>query len=344
MAPDLVTVGGLTIDHVISASGAYALSQPGGNGAYSAVGALMWCERVGLVSRAVATYPAEVLERLEAAGIDMRGVHRSPERLSAGNWFVYDDEGHRNDRYRSVPEALAQAGFSGGRMTPGEVAQWLDILARRAAPDEISYSEFRHRHPLISSQVPADYLSAKGVHLAPSRIDVLRDMVALFAPAGMTITMDAGWQFADLAPEALAPLLAHVDAFLPSRVELEALYPGAGLADALALLAPLCRGTAAVKLGPQGVLVWDRCGGRAVQVPAIPTEALDPTGAGDSFCGGFLAGLVETGDAVEAARFGVISASRIVACFGAQGTLPVDREATRASLADAHAAILKSLR
>jgi ribokinase len=89
----------------------------------------------------------------------------------------------------------------------------------------------------------------------------------------------------------------------------------------------------AVKLGPRGVLVWDRVAREGVLVPAEPTETLDPTGAGDAFCGGFLAGLVETGDARLAARFGTLAAARVVTCFGAEGALEADRAAMRALLA-----------
>ena len=55
MTPDLVTVGGLTVDNVVAADGTVALGQAGGNGAYSAVGALHWVGHVGLVSCAVAS-------------------------------------------------------------------------------------------------------------------------------------------------------------------------------------------------------------------------------------------------------------------------------------------------
>lgn len=79
-------------------------------------------------------------------------------------------------------------------------------------------------------------------------------------------------------------------------------------------------------------MVWDRAAAAPVAVPALRVEALDPTGAGDSFCGGFLAGLVETGDPVRAARFGAVSASRIVTCFGADGAMPLDRSTARAAL------------
>lgn len=329
---DLVTVGGLTVDNVISADGRVALAQAGGNGAYSAVGALIWQPRVGLVSCAVETYPRATIKRLQAHGVDLGGVAWSSERLGSCDWFIYDAKGERQEGLKSPPDALANAGFPTDRLSPSEVARWRSLLQSRVAPNEESYSEFRDRHPLMPAQVPAEWRQVKGVHIAPSQPEVMQAMIDHFAPGGTTITADPGCQLADRGLDDITPILARLDAFLPSEVELRALVPSTGLADALAALARLCPGAIAVKLGPEGVLVWDRVARAPVAVPPEPAATLDPTGAGDSFCGGFLAGLLETGDPVQAARFGAISAARIVARFGADGAMPVDRAAARAAL------------
>lgn len=318
--PDLVCVGGLTVDNVVAADGVVGLGRAGGNGAYSAVGARQWCTRVGLVSQAVASYPAEVLERLAAGGIDLGGVAFAPARLSACTWFLYAPDGSRDERFQSAPEELAAAGLPTDRLDAEQLARWRALLALRVAPEEVSYSQFRVANPLRPEQVPETFLAARGVHLASSGPEVMRAMLGRF-PRDMVRIADPGWQLAAHPLDALAPILAEVDAFLPSEVELAALVPGAAPADGLAALAARCPGAVAVKLGPRGVLVWDRAQAQAVEVPAERVEARDPTGAGDAFCGGFLAGLVETGDPVRAARFGAISAARAVSHFGADGAL-----------------------
>jgi ribokinase len=331
VTPALVTVGGLTVDNVVSADGTVALARAGGNGAYAAVGALQFQDRVGLVSHAVASYPRDVLARLEAGGVDLGGVRWSDVRLSACNWFIYDDEGRRDEALSSPPEALAAAGFPTDRLTRAQAAAWRATLMARDAPDELSYSAFRATRPLTPDQVPDAWRGARGVHLAPSAPEVMLAMLDRFGP-DTVVTADPGWQLAERPLASLAPLLVRLRAFLPSEVELRALVPGAGLAEALAELAELCPGAVAVKLGAKGVLVWDRAAAAPVAVAARPVAAADPTGAGDSFCGGFLAGLVETGDPINAARFGAIAASRVVTRFGADGALPADRAATRAAL------------
>ncbi len=331
--PDLVTVGGLTVDNIIASDGTVALARAGGNAAYSAVGARCFVQRVGLVSMAVASYPAETLARLQANGLMLDGVTRHPARLRYADWFIYDAAGDRHERLRSLPEDLAAAGFHKERLTPAEVARWLAMLKATPEPPEPSYSQFRHDTPMTPEQVPAHYLKARGAHLAPCRADVIAAMIGVFRPAGMPITLDPGWQLAGEPLDRLDPLLAAVDAFLPSEVELQALVPGASVSDALAELARRCRGAVAVKRGGRGSLVWDRTRREAVAVPIARAQAVDPTGAGDSWSGGFLAGLVETGDPVQAAHFGAVAAARIVSRFGADGALPVDQAAARESLA-----------
>ncbi len=331
-APDLVTVGGLTVDNVISADGTVALAQAGGNGAYSAVGALMWRPRVGLVSAAVASYPRATLRRLEEGGVDMAGVTWSDTRLEACNWFIYDTAGHREEGLTSPPGALAEAGFPIDRLTGTQIAEWRAALVARNSLGELSYSEFRNRTPLTPAQIPAGWDRARGVHLAPSQPDVLLPMLDFFGPEGGLVIADPGWQLAQRTLSEIAPILARLDAFLPSEVELRALVPDTGLSDALAVLARYCPGAVVVKMGGAGALVWDRARAEAVAVPAVAASPQDPTGAGDSFCGGFLAGLVENGNAVAAAHYGAISAARVVEQFGADGALPAPRDAARAAL------------
>lgn len=330
--PRLVTVGGLTVDNVIAADGRVALAQAGGNGAYSAVGALVFEPSVGLVSHAVASYPRGVIERLEAGGIDLSGVRWSDVQLSSCNWFIYDHEGRRDEALTSPPETLAESGFPTDRLSPRDVAAWRAHLKKRNTEAELTYSEFRTRNPLSAQQVPDAWRSARGVHLAPSQPDVMSDMLDLFEPHHPVITADPGWQLAALTLDEITPLLERLDAFLPSEVELAALVPGASPGAALQTISERMKGSVAVKLGGAGALVWDRDARCPVAVPVVGVDAHDPTGAGDSFSGGFLAGLVETGDAVHAVRFGAVAASHIVSSFGADGALPINRENARATL------------
>src|SRR5438034_374043 len=90
------------------------------------------------------------------------------------------------------------------------------------------------------------------------------------------------------------------DVFVPSRAELTELTgcdDPERAADGLLAAGVKC---VVVKLGGDGALVA-RAGSPPAWVPAAPAEVVDPTGAGDSFRGGFAAGLALGDAAVQAA-------------------------------------------
>jgi sugar/nucleoside kinase (ribokinase family) len=51
-------------------------------------------------------------------------------------------------------------------------------------------------------------------------------------------------------------------------------------------------------------------------VPSLPTEEIDPTGAGDVFAAAFLVRYHETGNPLEAAAFGACAAACVVEGLG----------------------------
>jgi sugar/nucleoside kinase (ribokinase family) len=69
--------------------------------------------------------------------------------------------------------------------------------------------------------------------------------------------------------------------------------------------------------GRDGVIVGQR-GEALVRVPVNPVDVVDPTGAGDSFNAGLLAGLARGLSPVEAARAAVVVAAEAVSAVGAR--------------------------
>ncbi len=83
-----------------------------------------------------------------------------------------------------------------------------------------------------------------------------------------------------------------------------------------------------VTRGFRGLSLFER--GRVRQVPSLPREEVDPTGAGDVFTAAFLVRYQETGDPEEAAAFGACAASCVVEGLGASRL--GDREEVRRRL------------
>jgi sugar/nucleoside kinase (ribokinase family) len=112
---------------------------------------------------------------------------------------------------------------------------------------------------------------------------------ALFArahAAGLTTSLDPGFDPSERWDGDLRETLAEVDLFFPNEVEVRAITRTDAVPDALRRLAGGRTRTIA-KLGAQGcaTLADD---GRLLQAPSYSVEAVDTTGAGDSFNAGFL--------------------------------------------------------
>lgn len=116
--------------------------------------------------------------------------------------------------------------------------------------------------------------------------------------AGMTVSMDTGWDSKGGWMEVIAGGLESVDLLFTNEVEALELT---GEATAEAAIARFPVANCCVKLGPAGCLL--RSEGELVRVPGFAVEAVDTTGAGDIFCGAFLAALGRGYGLREAARW-----------------------------------------
>lgn len=128
--------------------------------------------------------------------------------------------------------------------------------------------------------------------------------------AGATVSISPGSvAYIDaLGPDRFRTVIAGADLLLASIAEGAALTGAAHPTGIAQLLEPL---SLVLTRGADGVDVAGH------HVPAVVAPAVvDPTGAGDAFCAGFLAAWVNHGDAVEAARNGVDVAARAVGVIG----------------------------
>ncbi len=146
-------------------------------------------------------------------------------------------------------------------------------------------------------------------------------VLGLFAEAqrrGLATSVDpASYSFlAEVGPESFMKWTRGARFLFPNEDEAATL---AGTADPEAQLASLTRiyPIVAVKRGAAGAITGDSEGGRW-STSAPPTEAVDTSGAGDAFLGGFLAAYLK-GEGIEAAlKRGVALGSQSVTTIGAR--------------------------
>ncbi|HOK45682.1 MAG TPA: carbohydrate kinase family protein [Bryobacteraceae bacterium] len=137
--------------------------------------------------------------------------------------------------------------------------------------------------------------------------------------AGLTVSVDTGWDSQGRWLEDLGPCLPMTDLLFANEKEARILT---GIEDPRAAGLRLCElgaGTVVVKLGGEGCLVLRE--GIQISASAYDVPVLDTTGAGDCFAGGFLAALGRGASLQEAAQFANAVAALSIQTLGATAGL-----------------------
>jgi sugar/nucleoside kinase (ribokinase family) len=107
---------------------------------------------------------------------------------------------------------------------------------------------------------------------------------------GLTTSLDTAWDLKGRWMKALKPCLPYLDYFMPSEREVKKLLGHCRPRDAARTFLGLGTKTFILKRGEKGSILFARNGGE-IHMPAFKARAVDTTGAGDSFCAGFIKGL-----------------------------------------------------
>jgi sugar/nucleoside kinase (ribokinase family) len=160
------------------------------------------------------------------------------------------------------------------------------------SPEDRALVTYLGAIPALTGKDVTDAALAGADHLHVSSFffqDGLRpDLPGLFARArraGLTTSLDTGFDPSGRWDGGLREVLRETDLFFPNEVELRAIT---GCEDPVEGLRSLAGGPTRViaKLGREGATALD--GERILHVPAFPVATIDTTGAGDSFNAGFL--------------------------------------------------------
>ncbi len=135
---------------------------------------------------------------------------------------------------------------------------------------------------------------------------------------GCRTSIDVAWDARGRWMEALRPCLPYLDVLFANQDEAAQLTEVRTPEGAAASLREQGVGVVAVKLGERGAYV--DAGDWRGWVPAFEVPVVDTTGAGDAFCGGFLAGWLRGWTWEEVTRFAnAVGALAVTAVGGATG-------------------------
>ena len=277
------------------------LDRPGGSPLYAAGGAAVWEKEIGLLARVGEDYPRLWIKQIEKYGLDASGIHVLPGSVDLRSFRAYDEElllsgtnpvGHFARRGLPFPKALL--GYQ---------------------PHEDTSMDLQNIDPAVPrvTDIPESYLEVDVLHICPLNFHTQGRLLAAFKRGSpKTISLDPSLHY--MAPalfNQMRVLLDGLTVFMPSEEEVRNLFWGEthDLWEMAERLSALGCEMVVIKRGKQGQLLYHTESKKRWEIPAYASRVADPTGAGDAFCGGFLAGYHKTGDPLIAAAYGNVSAS-----------------------------------
>jgi len=302
-------VGSLMVEYCVTPEGTSFSGFLGGCAAYAASGARVWLPDVSVVSLVGCDFPNDLIQRLALNRIDVSCIKVIQEAAEHRRFYACPAPGEKTSR--NPPSHYLRLGLP----LPKEL---IDIASTAEAA-------WTGTPPLTMGSLLAS-LSGKSrafsaVHVCPTDYPGSTALPLRMRELGATVvTLDPDPSF--MEPYCLRDLPAVVkglSAFLPSLEEAQQLFSQfpTGTWEMAEAISEMGCETVVIKSGAQGQLVWDSRQNRRWIVPAYPSRVRDIQGIGDAYCGGFLAGLGETGDALEAALRGSVSASLSIEGTGA---------------------------
>ena len=291
---EYVTIGEITVDDTLLENDQIMRAQTGGGSVYSALGIHLWGHPVGINSVVGHDYAAANLRTLEANQVATDGIHRI-DGWSLRLWLLHEE----NNKKQQFPKLQSS-----------------------------TFQQLDEARPFP----PASYLGARGFHLSPATPEGQmrsRDYLRLKRPETLISLDILTEKFIRFSPYLDGSALQEIDIFSPSIVEIEALWPGEKIEDVLRRISGWGVRWVAIKMDTRGSIVHDARRNETYHIPIYPAQTVDPTGAGNSYSGGFLEGIEQTGDVVEAGLRGTVSASFCVEHWGAFDMLKVGRRRGR---------------
>lgn len=301
MPPTYILAGKLSREYILPPEGRPILDSPGGSLLYAAGGLSVWDANAGLLARVGENYPRQWIHEWKELGLDIHGVRVQPQSIDLRSFIAYTDTYERS-------HSSAVSHFARREMT------FPKSLLGYQPPDD-SNRDPREPDPISPTalDVPKEYRDVSHVHLCPLDFTSQSQLVNLFKGGSrQIISLDPASNYMNpIFWRDLRIVLQGVTIFLPSEEEMRALFWGEtnDLWDMAREISGYGPQIVVIKRGGHGQIVFDAAGTHRYEIPAYPSRLADPTGVGDAFCGGFLAGFQKTSDPLMAAMYGGVSAS-----------------------------------
>jgi 2-dehydro-3-deoxygluconokinase len=299
-APDLICLGEPLVEFNQLPDGDVYKAGFGGDTSNTAIAAARQGTKAGYVTAIGQDRFGDLLVELwRREGVDIAGVKRDPVAPTGIYFVTHSEAGHHFHYYR--------AGSAASRMTPSDLPR-----------DAIAGAKILHVSAISQA------ISAGACETVSAAIDIARE-------SGVRVCFDTNlrlklWSL-DAAKRAIFAAVERADILRPALDDAQTLT---GLQDPDAILdrfLALGPKLVAMTMGRDGVMLAD--GKSRHRIAAHRVQAVDATGAGDTFNGAFLARLIAGDLPLEAARYANAAAALKTTGYGAVAPMPRPDEVRR---------------
>ncbi|MCC6261401.1 MAG: carbohydrate kinase family protein [Anaerolineales bacterium] len=300
MKPIFLIAGKIQREYILPPLGLPSVDKPGGSLLYAAGGLAVWNSQISLAARVGSDYPTAELKELKKRGFDIEGIRIQPHPIDLRSFSAY------TDKYE-ISQTNAVSHFAKRQL------QFPKALLGYQMLDQ-SQLDPKALDPLSPAalDIPKKNRNLAYIHICPLDFTSQSQLVNLFSGSNQTVSLDPAPNYMHPAFwRDLRTVLQGVKIFSPSEEELRALFWGETndlweMAKKISAYGPQ---VIVIKRGSLGQAVYDVAQAKKYEIQAYPARIEDPTGVGDAFCGGFLAGYQKTNDPLQAALYGGVSAS-----------------------------------
>ncbi|HTC09891.1 MAG TPA: sugar kinase [Acetobacteraceae bacterium] len=265
----------------------------GGDTSNAAIAAARQGARVGYITAIGQDAPGDSLMALwEREGVDTETVIRTDRALTAVYFVTHDAKGHQFLHYRK------------------------DSPAALYGPRDLPRAAIANAKIFFASGI-SQGISTSASDAVFAAIDIARGN-------GVTVAYDTNYRPRLWPPTRAAAVMhaaiARCDIVLPGMEDAAVLT---GLADPNAILDFYLRlgpKIVVLKMGEEGAYIGTPDG--RMRIESLEVRSVDATGAGDAFCGSYLARVLTGDTAEQAARYAVVAAALKCTGYGAVAPIP----------------------
>jgi hypothetical protein len=274
--PRMIGIGAVFIDDIVRPDGTTSMGQLGGGVVHALMGAAVWDERPGINAIVGHGLPLEAHAMLERH-FDTAGLIRLDiPQIRA--WQIFEEDGTRRELYRVA-----------------EIAPFIAGAQPKQLPDLYSASK-------------AFYLlqDFDGIRSWCSRIQgcILWEPLQQIMVRGNRDAIRAILQ------------TGIIDIVSPNLIEARAVYGELSVENLLEAMFDDGARIVALRMGEAGSIVACRNTAEQYYIPAVQVSVVDQTGAGNTYCGALLWGIINDLKLADAAAAAAVSASFCVEQIG----------------------------